>query len=179
MAANLAKAERADGSVLSGDFNCSPEVWRTPGLLEFFGLIVLTVGGEHTCKTSSGSSLLDYIVCDTDIAPFIGNVSPEPMVTWGPHSALKCSVNRRPEYVTIQQLRKPKPLPWQLNSKGQPDFWHISAGEWEALHNGFRHSAEQLHKRDFGPHGIWSHADSILLQHRWSGQCGTRNGAKQ
>lgn len=61
--------------IIAGDFNCPPEAWRASGLLELLGLTIITAGDVGTCKTSSGSSLLDYVVCDVDIAPLIGNIT--------------------------------------------------------------------------------------------------------
>ena len=45
--------------IVCGDFTCDPTVWEESGLFEPLGFSVVTAGPEHTCKTSSGSSLLD------------------------------------------------------------------------------------------------------------------------
>ena len=52
-----------------GDINMSPDVLNQSGILELLGLMIITAGDVNTCKTSSGSSLLDYILCDPDLAP--------------------------------------------------------------------------------------------------------------
>ena len=66
--------------VAVGDWNMHPELLMQSGLLDTMGLRVVTAGNDNTCKTSSGSSLLDYIVCDSDVAHLIDDVMLE--VVW-------------------------------------------------------------------------------------------------
>ena len=95
--------------ICSGDWSVTPAQLHESGLLHTMGLTIITAGIEATCHHSHGSSLLDYIICDEDIACLIGNVSLEPVKVWGPHVALKFSINRRPEHILVQQLCQPKP----------------------------------------------------------------------
>ena len=59
--------------IIVGDWNMGPELLTQSGLLDMMGLRIVTVGCEHTCKTSTGSSLLDYIICDSEIAHLISD----------------------------------------------------------------------------------------------------------
>ena len=132
------------------------------GYLDLLGLTIITAdGGTATCKHSHGSSLLDYIICDVDVACLIGNVELDSVTPWAPHSALKFTVNRRPKHITIQQLLKPKPLPYQVDNKNANLCWNISACEWQDSYSSFYDKASDQFVRDSDPHGVWAHADSL------------------
>ena len=64
---NLSKMHRlhelTDGGrrklIAVGDWNMHPDILNQSGMLELLGLTIVTAGSDNTCKTSSGSSLLD------------------------------------------------------------------------------------------------------------------------
>ena len=53
--------------VILGDFNIPPKALRETGLLEQFGLTVVTAGQENTCRASTGSSQIDYLICTMQV----------------------------------------------------------------------------------------------------------------
>ena len=101
-----------------------PDILNQSGMLELLGLTIVTAGSDNTCKTSTGSPLLDYIVCDVDVAPLLGDLSLE-VGPWGPHSSIRFSVNRRCEHIKTLQLIKPKPVTASVDDKGVPVQWNI------------------------------------------------------
>ena len=112
---NLLKMQRlyelTDGGrrklIAVGDWNMDPDLLTQSGILNQMGLRVVTAGSENTCKTSTGSSLLDYIVCDLDVANLIGDISLE-VGRWNPHSCIRFSIDRRCEAIKTLQIRRPK-----------------------------------------------------------------------
>ena len=75
--------------IVCGDFNCPPSAWEDSGLLEPLDFSVIIAGNQDTCTTSTGSSLLDYILCDRNVANLIVDLELEACVDWAPHAAVK------------------------------------------------------------------------------------------
>lgn len=136
---------------------------KTQGSLSHLGFSVIIAGNESTCKTSSDSSLLDSILCDRDITNLIGDLELETSVDWAPHSAVKFSINRRPEFVKTQQLAKPKPLPYLLNHFGQLLPWSIGQAAWDWKLQDAEAAAKAAITRKDDSNGIWQHADSLNI----------------
>ena len=169
---NLGKLRRmhelTDGGrrklVAVGDFNMDPSSITQSGILDSMGLRVVTAGSENTCKTASGSSLLDYIICDMDIAHLIGDLSLE-IGPWNPHSSLRFSINRRCEHIRTLQLKKPKPLPVQKDDKGVAMPWQFEKEQWWELFN--QAEAEAISAVDRSKNTSreeWRHVEQLGVQ---------------
>ena len=141
----------------------SPDVLNQSGILELLGLMIITAGDVNTCKTSSGSSLLDYILCDPDLAPLIGDLSLE-VGPWSPHSSVRFSINRRCEHIKTLQLRRPKPLPESIDDKRVPTQWHLDQRQWDQL---LEHSAKEaiaaVDDTRSDNEEVWQHAGQLNI----------------
>ena len=166
---NLDKLMRAstltdDGKrflIIAGDFNMEPNEWGQ-ALLDTMGLGIVKAGNDGTCKTSTGRRQLDYLLVSLNLIPFISNMKVVTDVPWQPHAAITFEVDRRPEKVHYQALRKPKPLPYDKDENGRATPWTTTTEDWhkELL----KHKTKAEKAIDGTRHdesGTWQHAHSI------------------
>lgn len=126
--------------IIARDLNMRPEESERSGLLELHGLSIITDRPHGTCKHSSGWSLLNFIICSTDLLPLVSNVQMIAEVRWAPHLGLTFDLSRRPEDAYVQTFTKPKPLPDIYDEKEKATLLEISNDRWDQL----VHDAEPL-----------------------------------
>ena len=93
--------------VAVGDWNCSPLDVEQHAWSVYNNAVVLTAG-TITCTSSEKGSLLDFVVCDRTMVPWI-KVDMFHNVPWKPHLALKVEVAVPKQPIWIRtQIMPPK-----------------------------------------------------------------------
>ena len=72
-----------------GDFNISACMWEQSGYLSLLDMVPITAGSLGTCRTSTGTSQLDYLLVDAELVPLIGDMEIVANVPWGPHTGVR------------------------------------------------------------------------------------------
>ena len=124
---------------------------------------VVTAGETGTCKMHSGFSLIDYALIDSDIRGIVESLEQVGDVPWKPHVGLQLKINRRPEGIITKQLIRPKPLPKNVDEKGEAKQWHITNRDWQNyLHNYTKKAQnyvqDQCHQDNLAWNHAWNHA---------------------
>ena len=117
--------------VVMGDFNCTPHQWAVSGFASLLNVLPITAGQHGTCRIATGSSQLDYLLIDEQLAPLIGDVSLVSSVPWSPHTGFRFSLLRKPSLIFTSQFVKPKPLPPATDSNGRPCLWECSQSDFQ------------------------------------------------
>lgn len=119
--------------IIIGDFNIPPEEWHSSGWLELLGVEVIALGKEVTCRTTSGTSQIDYLLVSYDIVQLISNFRIIYAVAWWPHFGIEFEVNRRAEHIKVLKRMKPLPLPDNFDDEGKKCQWDCKEEQWQSL----------------------------------------------
>ena len=83
--------------------------------------------------------------------------------------AFAFQLSRRPENISIRTLRKPKPLPRQLDDLGQPLQWSISYDKWDQLFaESLQKAQDNIEASKTVNSDVWAHAKDHQLEERSS-----------